>query len=422
MLKSFTKTEGTRHLAVLLAFVFLAFQMGQAQTLTIIHNFTQNGPDGYRPYAGVTIDPAGNLYGTSIGGGGTGYSGVLFKMTQVQGSWLFNPLYAFAGAHGTNPMGQVTRASNGALYGTTFMGGSSGVWGTVYEVRPGTTAPVSAIAFWNENVLHNFTGAPDGAFPYSQLVFDSQGNLYGTAYLGGANSDGMVFELTPSSGGWTESTLYSFTGLADGGSPWSGVVFDTAGNLYGTTMYDGNNNCGAVYKLSPNGSGWTETTLYTFPGDGSEGCGVQAGVILDAAGNLYGATITGGAYGSGTVFELSPSNGSYTFNVIYAFPSGPHNQPYCAGNGFGPAASLVMDSAGNLYGTTIDDGEYGWGSVFELSPGEAGWAYTSLHDFTPGVDGENPCSSVAFDAQGNLYGTTSLGGATGWGTVWQITR
>jgi uncharacterized repeat protein (TIGR03803 family) len=251
------------------------------------------------------------------------------------------------------------------------------------------------------------------------VVFDSASNLYGTTqFSSGDNYDGMVYELMPSDGGWKETAVYNFRAGAGGAQPYAGVIFDNAGNLYGTTLGDGSYNCGVVFQLTPSGSGWTENILYSFnPSDG-DGCLPTAGVIFDQSGNLYGATLEGGSGGGGTVFELTPSNGSWTYNVLYSF------------NGScGPSASLVMDGKGNLYGTTVCDGSYGYGNVFKLTPSGSSWAYTSLYDFTGGSDGARPSSNVVFDTAGNLYGTTSEGGylnycatgGSGCGVVWEIT-
>jgi uncharacterized repeat protein (TIGR03803 family) len=263
--------------------------------------------------------------------------------------------------------------------------------------------------------LYRFTGGADGADPSSELTFDAAGNLYGTA-AGGGNGNctdgcGTVFKLTHTNGGWSFSVLYTFTGQSDGWGPASPLVFDGAGNLYGTTPYGGQGSGGTVFELTPGASGWTLTTLYSFQGL-SDGAYPRAGVTFDRGGNIYGATTSFGAYGvAGTAFELVSPGGS--FNLLYGFPWMQYS------NG-GPWGSLTMDQAGNLYGTTYSDGAFGFGSVFKLTPGSGGWTYTSLHDFTDRDDGANPLGGVAFDANGDLYGTTTLGG-TGNGVVFRIT-
>ena len=227
------------------------------------------------------------------------------------------------------------------------------------------------------------------------------------------------FQLTPSGGGWTEIVLYTFQGGSDGAYPVGAVILDRSGNLYGTAAGGGDlacdapYGCGAVFQLTPSGSGWTKNVIYTFHG-GHDGNGTNAGLILDRSGSLYGSTGVGGSGGCGTVFMLTPSHGSWTFNTLYSF-TGTN----------GPAATLLMDAAGNLYGTTVADGAYGHGNVFKLMRESGGWTYTSLYDFTGGSDGGNPESSVLFDVSGNLFGTTTFGGVgctpyPGCGVVWEI--
>jgi uncharacterized repeat protein (TIGR03803 family) len=226
----------------------------------------------------------------------------------------------------------------------------------------------------------------------------------------------VAFELTRSGSNWSESVLHEFFGAGDGEYPEAGVIFDNAGNLYGsaahgnTVQWDG-----SAYELMPSGSGWEETTLYAFPIEGPDGNVVFGGLIFDPQGNLYGSTEVGGSQSGGTVFELSPSNGTWMSTVLWNF----------SGNG-GSLASLTMDALGNLYGTTYADGISQKGNVFKLSPSGHGWIYTSLHDFTGGSDGAYPMGSVSLDAHGNLYGTASAGGTgsacnDGCGVVWEIT-
>jgi len=279
--------------------------------------------------------------------------------------------------------------------------------------------------------LHKFRAGAGGRYP-SGLIFDQSGNLYGTTVKGGANGFGTVFKLIPNSdGSWTESVLYSFcslTNCADGGTPAAGVIFDGAGNLYGTTTYGGNSgsgycagSCGVVFELVPNADGsWAESVLYNFCSlsrcvDGSD----PQGVIFDPAGNLYGTTLTGGSssacyiYGCGTVFKLTPgSGGSWTQSVLHSFCSFTN----CS-DGKLPFASVIVDGAGTLYGTTFQGGSlsqcegFGCGVVFELTPkADGSWKEEILHRFTGGRDGAVPEDSLLFDGSGNLYGTAHLGG------------
>jgi uncharacterized repeat protein (TIGR03803 family) len=278
--------------------------------------------------------------------------------------------------------------------------------------------PKTALAPWNETVLYRFTGGSDGAEPLGDLTLDMAGNIYGSA-LSGNNFYGVIYELMPSGGGWTETVLYRPQNDGRQGiNPHDGPIFDSSGNLYGTFSAGGPNNAGTAYQLSPSGPGWVEHTLYTFSG-GSDGGRPWGGLTMDTSGNLYGATSAGGAGGGGTVFELTPSGGGWTFNTLQSF-SGSGGEP-------GPLARLTMDATGNLYGTTNADGAHRCGSVFKLTPSSGSWTFTSLHDFTCGSDGSGTSSTLVFDANGNLYGTTYAGGdlsqcgRTGCGVVFEIT-
>lgn len=271
-------------------------------------------------------------------------------------------------------------------------------------------------------MLYNFLGGSDGALPYgARLIFDQAGNLYGTAFSGGVacpgspSGCGVVYELIPSEGGgWKEKILYSFTGKPDGASPWAGVIFDPARNLYGTTQFGGAYGYGTVYELSPSGSGWTEKVLYNFQNQ-QDGGQPFAGLIFDSSGNLYGATTIGGTGGGGTVFELNPSGAGWSFQLLYGFASTPGHLAQ------GPTASLVMDNGGNLYGATAGDGAYAFGAVFKLTLSSSGaWTYTSLYDFQGLDDGRTPRSNLVFDKYGNLYGTATRG-MTGYGLVFETT-
>jgi uncharacterized repeat protein (TIGR03803 family) len=256
-------------------------------------------------------------------------------------------------------------------------------------------------------VLYRFQGGSDGLSPqYGDLAFDSAGNVYGTTIGGGLDSCdgstcGVVFKLTRSGSSWTESVLYPFTGGNDGGNPFSGVIFDGSGNLYGSAYEGGDLGLGTVYELSPAGSGWTQKTLTDF----SEGVGSPlAGLTFDSHGNLFGTGFVGG-----TVYELQPSGGNWNFSQLEYF------------NGFdGPFGSLTFDGAGNIYGTNATGGAFDQGFVFKLTPSGGGWNFTDLYDFTDGNDGGFPISNVVLDSSGNLYGTAYFG-TDGEGVIWQIT-
>ncbi len=398
------KAAAALAIAIAFALAVVTPQAAQAQTLNVLHTFSGAG-DGADPSAGLTMDHAGNLYGTTIYGGGPG-NGTVFKLTRSGSNWVLNTLYSFTGgSDGGNPQARVIFGSDGSLYGTTSAGGYQG-YGTVFNLRPQASACKSAICPWSETVLYRFQGGSDGAGPaYGDLTFDPSGNLYGTTLAGGLNTCGgtcgVVFKLTRSGNSWTENVLYSFTGGNDGGTPFSGVIFDNAGDLYGTAYYGGAQSAGTVYELIPSGSNWTEKTLTDFAGGGGFPLG---GLTFDAQGNLFGTGFVGG-----TAFELTPSNGSWVYSLLETF------------NGFdGPFGSPTFDAAGNFYGTNATGGAYDQGFVFKFTPSKGGWTFTDLYDFTGGNDGGFPVSNVIFDGNGNLYGTTFLGGTSGEGVVWQF--
>ena len=319
--------------------LLIAVQWVQAKTEKVLHSFT-GGTDGANPYAGVVLDKKGNLYGmTPLGG--SSYSGTVFKVSPTGTETV---LYTFTGGtDGANPYGGLVLDQNGNLYGTTSGGGASGL-GTVFQLTPTGT----------ETVLHSFSGGSDGANPYGSLIFDTQGYLCGTTYYGGTSNLGTVFKMTVSG---SETLLYSFTG-ADGAHPLAGVVVDAQNNLYGTTFGGGigGGGNGAVFEVSSSGA---ETVLYSFTGS-PDGAQPKAGLILDAQGNLYGTTANGGNSVFGTVFKVTPSG---TETVLYSFTGG--------GDGSHPDAGLVLDALGNLYGTTSGGGSSNNGTVFRVVPSGA---------------------------------------------------
>ncbi|MGA2373610.1 MAG: choice-of-anchor tandem repeat GloVer-containing protein [Candidatus Korobacteraceae bacterium] len=400
--------------AIVLVLTGAVAQSAQAQTYQVLYNFT-GGQDGAYPEAGLTMDGGGNLYGTAYQGGSMN-RGTVYKLAHRGTGWALSPLYNFTGqGDGGAPIAGVVFGPNGTLYGTTeFAGQDCGEGcGVVFNVRPPTAICKTVICPWTETVIYSFRGDTDGANPgYGDLTFDQAGNIYGTTYFGGTNSQGVVYKLTPSNGKWTESAIHTFSGASDGENPYSSVIFDTSGNLYGTTFAGGAHGYGTVYQLTPNGSNWTENTLYAFQ-SATNGGKPFGGVVFDTAGNLYGATSSGGSGSGGTAYELMPSNGSWTFDLLYSF----------TGSAYLPGSygSLTKDSAGNFYGTTVKDGANGVGSVFKLTPSNGGWTLTDLYDFAGGSDGEIPYGSVLIDASGNLYGTASGGGANGYGVIWEIT-
>lgn len=390
----------------LLAIATQAFAASQEQ---VLYSFckTSGCPDGDAPAAGLVSDAAGNFYGTTYGGGQYNF-GTVFQLTpNGNGTWTHTLLYSFGGypEDSASPYAGLIFDSKGNLYGTTYNGGVFN-GGTAFELSPGKKGA------WTEQVLYSF-GKDDAYFPMAGLIFDANGNLYGTAAFD-------VFELSPHRDGTrTEKSLCTVDGLSQ-----AALVMDASGNLYGTTVNGGSKSWGSVFECSRGKKGnWTATVLHSFKG--KDGRHPEAGLIFDANGNLYGTTFKGGAGypGAGVVFELSPgTNGKWTEKILHTFQGGQ--------DGAGPAAGLIFDASGNLYGTTWAGGSnYDAGTVFELSPGANGtWTETVLHSFGGGTDGTEPIAPLILDGSGNLYGTTSLGGAyhncdegNACGTVFEVT-
>jgi uncharacterized repeat protein (TIGR03803 family) len=264
----------------------------------------------------------------------------------------------------------------------------------------------------NEKILHTFSAGTDGSYPVAALIADQPGNLYGTTRYGGANGQGTVFELTNSNGVWTETILYSFASGNDGASPAASVVFDQAGNLYGTTRLGGPDNAGTVFKLAHVNGAWKESVLFSFTG-GNDGGSPQAALTI--VGNaLIGTTPSGGTYGNGTVFGLRQVNGQVQEEVLYSFVGGSSDGAY-------PYSTLILDKAGNIYGTTESGGPNQAGSVFELSLSGGKWNEKVLYFFTGNLDGGSINAGVIFDKAGNLYGTSTSGGNYNSGTIFELT-
>ncbi len=384
-------------LSIAVLFVFVTTQ-SQAQTLTVLHNFTE-GNDGGGPIAGVTLDQQGRIYGTTDEGGSSRL-GVVYRLVRSGDGWTLTTLHTFQGApnDGNESIARVVFGPDGTLYGTTYLGGTFDA-GIVFNLRPPATACKAVFCLWTETVLHSFSGdGPDGGYPsYGDLNFDASGNIYGTASGGGAFGQGVVFKLTRSGSEWTESVLWNFTRGDDGENPQSGVIFDSAGNLYGTATL-------TVYELSPSPAGWTETTLYTFTDqDNGEATG---GLVMDANGNLFGLT---GDQGPGEAYELSFAGGQWNFTRLQTF----------TGQYPGPRGAPTLDAQGNLYGSLPTYGQDG--EIFKLMPSGGGWTYTHFFDFDNN-NGANPLGAVTFDGNGNMYGTTYAGGSRFSGVVWEITR
>lgn len=392
---------------------------------TIVTKFPNT--DGNDPQTNLIADSAGNFYGATTLGGAYGFGTVFELIRSSGGTWTDQILYSFKHGKdintGASPSSLILD-SHGNLFGETAYDGVSGS-GTVFELSPAGGGK------WTATQLHTFTGGADGGQPYGGLVLDGQGNLYGTTEYGGKGSAcgtlkcGTIFELTQSSGSWSKSVLYNFAGGAtDGANPMAGLVFDQNGNLYGTTQFGGDlatctKGCGVVFELSPASGAWTERLLYAFTNSNGDGREPAANLIFDSFGNLYGTTSGGGtnhATCCGTVFKLSPGT-TWSETVLLSFLSNESQGAY-------PKGTLALDGSGNLYGVTSSGGQFQYGIVYELSPSGASWTETILHSFSSGIgnqDGAVPFSGVILDSSGNLYGTTSDGGQGLGGAVFEIT-
>jgi uncharacterized repeat protein (TIGR03803 family) len=390
--------------------------------------------DGSYPNGDLVADSEGNLYGVASAGVINQYGGVVFRLSPLTaGKWKYDVLYNFAqsGAGGAiNPFGGVVFDAAGNLYGVAG-GGIYGPYGdgTVYKLSP------TSSGYWNETTLYSFGSFPtDGTGPVGGLVIDQAGNLYGVTSYGGSQSScgcygGTVFELSPEAGAtWKEVILHSFQGGRDGALPRSKLIMDRVGSLYGTTFEGGSTNCpygegcGTVFELTPGSNGtWNESILHRFTG--TDGAYPEAGLVVDASGNLYGTTSNDGPGYYGTVFKLSPNgSGNWTEMPVYSFNGGI--------NGGGPEGDLSFDATGNLYGTTYGNGSapcippspVDCGTVFRLTPTSGEWTYSTVHRFGSSLgDGVRPQSGVYVDGNGNLFTMTAKGPGSGpGGTVVEI--
>jgi uncharacterized repeat protein (TIGR03803 family) len=404
--------------------------------LTTLYGFPFS--DGAAPYTNLLPDGLGDFYGTSSYGGAYDLGSVFELTPNANGGWKETIIYSvpsgrLTGVNGVSPSSLI-RDSAGNLYGITSYGG---VWqyGSMFELSP------SAGGGWTEQELYHFSNL---AYPQGGLVFDKAGNLYGTTTEGGTYGDGIIFQLTPGAGGtWNFNTIYNFQGYpSDGADPMAALVLDEAGNLYGTTQKGGPSTncvggagkplgCGTVFELSLVAQQWTEKPLYSFMGSSVDGSSPESNLIFDGAGNLYGTTANGGNEGPclvnkipscGIVFELSPTaGGDWSERILYEFTN-------ANGDGSTPLAGLLFDKSGNLYGTTSAGGAFsaslcrgGCGTAFELAPSSGGgWTESVLHSFGSGYDGTYPASGLVLDSAGNLYGTTAAGGQAGVGTIFKI--
>lgn len=386
-----------RRLALPLATLLAATAPASAQTLDTLFSFS--GLTGRNPYAGVTLDAAGNLFGTTYQGAGYG---TVFRLSpDGLGGYSHSILLSLTNGTGIYPTAGVALDAAGNVFGAGNTGGPGG-GGTLFRLSPD-----GAGGYVHSNLV-NFAGA-NGRNPYARLTPGASGNFFGTTYLGGSSNNGTVFSLSPNGlGGYTHSTIMSFDS-ANGRNPVSELIVDTLGNIFGTT-YNGSR----VFRLSPDGAGgYTHSTIFTL--SFANGVNPAGRLTLDNAGNLFGTTYSGGPNNGGTVFRLSPDGaGGYTHSTLFAFPQ--------SGDGRNPNAGLLLDAAGNLFGTTTYGGGAGVGTIYRLSPdGVGGYIHTTLFSLTDGT-GVYPYGELASDQDGNIYGTTSDWGPSGYGTVFRLSN
>lgn len=408
-----------RAVVFLAAAVLVATAIASSQETAIWNFYSQYGDA--LPIGGLTSDAAGNLYGVTFYGGTYG-NGMVYQLTPYGDNWVETVLYSFNPNDGDGwaPTSPPVFDAAGNLYGTTEFGGTGACsifgCGTVYELSP------SGSATWKETILHEFGGS-DGKQIHPGLTIDGAGNLYGMATGGGSYSAGTVFELSPASGSWSFSILHQFFGGNDGQAPFAALTLDAYGNLYGTTSAGGGKSaackygCGIVFELLPAGNGaWTEKVLHNFTTNAGDGWAPASRLTFDSAGNLYGTTSEGGgASNAGIVFELSPHANVWTETVL-------HNFNEQADDGNGPTNGVAFDASGNLYGMTISGGAHGAGTAFELSPTANGpWTETMLNVFSKQGDGGYFPNSGPVFVGGSLYGVAASGGRNNQGTVYEIT-
>jgi uncharacterized repeat protein (TIGR03803 family) len=388
-------------------FLIVANSIWAADGFKVLHAFSARYlRNGNNLYAGPILDASGNVYGVAESGGTRG-AGLVYELSPTaDGAWIETVLYNFKGGaeDGANPHATLMADRAGNLYGTTASGGLAA---KTCNTGCGTVFMLTAAAgYWQESVLYRFTGGADGAVPYAGVVMDSAGNLYGATYAGGSGV-GVVYKLTPGSAGWQQTVLYTFPGRPGGSKPFATPVLDAAGNLFGTTNVGGTHHLGIVYMLAPQPDGtWTEKVLHTFAG-GDDGANPLAGLNFDQRGNVYGTTSYGGTANCGTAFELVPNTaGGWSERLLHTFLGAPYD-------GENPNG-LVFDAYGNLYGTTTGGGIDNPGTIFKMMyDPTAGWQETVLYSFTGGHTGVYPISGLVLDTSGNLYGTTLWGGPTG---------
>jgi uncharacterized repeat protein (TIGR03803 family) len=430
------KTKGIQILA--LAMVCVTFAWAKASEKVI---FSFNLKDGNLPNAGLIADKQGNLYGTTSYNEGKYGFGNVFELSPVKGGgWKETVLHDFTGKDGAYPLDSLIFDAAGNLYGTAGVGGqgtctNNGLGcGVVFKLSHGKSG-------WKETVLYSFVpGKVKGVVPEGGLVFDKAGNLYGTTWAPGVSGGplylrkaqgmsvntywgcnkpgcgGTVYKLTPTKNGWKETDIYAFTGGQDGSSSQASLIFDGAGNLYGTTVFGGTTGCtsgygcGVVFKLTVSNHR-KETVLHRFTGP-ADGAYPMGSLIFDKAGNLCSTASAGGSAGKGAVFELTATSKGWQESVLHSFSGG--------ADGDTPVGGVILDSQGNLYSTTNQGGK-AWGVVYKLIHSNHAWAETVLYSFAGGSDAQNPWAPVMFGPHGHLYGTGQSGGAFGiHGAVFEV--
>lgn len=413
------------HCAVSAAAIVFAVRPGVSAQERVLYDFSSeiNGPEG-----SLTIDSTGRLFGTTVSRQNGFLGGSVFELSRGKdGIWTVKVLYGFP--DNSSPQAGLKIDAKGSLYGTAPTGGQAND-GIVFVVTP------QANGTWQEKVLHNFLSGPsDGSMPYGGVTLDAKGNLYGATGAGGPSDLGTIYRLARGENGdWTEAILFAFTNASiEGSAPAGDLIMDAEGDLYGVASQGGKNSDGLVFELSPkSGGAWQEKVLHTFGGSPDDGVFPLAGLVMDRNGNLYGTTLGGGTgpdgecftpggfvgdFNCGVAFELSRNvDGKWSERILHTFGSSP-------GDAIQPESSLVMDLNANLFGTTNIGGLYDEGTVYELSRSADGvWSEKILHDFPRNdEDGTYPLSELTLGAQSKLYGTTMFGGTCqACGTVFEI--
>lgn len=404
--------SGSRFLTRLIAVaVFASASTARAATYSVLHSFGGADDGEYPGTARLLHEGSRLLFGTTPGGG-TSNQGVVFRLSKSNGVWTEDVPYSFTGgSDGANPVAGLTKDSTGSLFGTTSQGGSAG-FGTVFRLAKSHGA-------WALHTIYSFTGGDDGGYPNSSMIIDgATGALYGTTQTDGAHDCGTVFELSPSGGGWKESTVHGFgnRNRADGCTPDSSVAEASNGALYGVTEAGGPATGGAVYELFRGKAGWVEKTLYGF-GYGGGGYAPGDMVLAQSGRFIYGTTYEGGKYNEGTVFALSHSHRGWSETDLYDFNYNAQNN-----DGANPVG-ISFDRLRTLYVTTFVGGMRGQlGTIAELTQSQGIWTESILHLFGGDGEGNNPYSRLIEDRRsGALFGTTAGGGTSGRGTVYEVT-